>query len=74
MKAFAANARNIKGGLGAVTVLNLVCGDLEKDRVEIRDGLSKQLGTVWIWFEDEIGTIYDPVKGPNPLFGPKACN
>lgn len=39
-----------------------------------REGLRKQLNTQWVWWEDEIGTLHDPIRGPFPQFGPKAMN
>jgi hypothetical protein len=44
----------------------------DTDRETLRQGIKAQFHTEWVWFEDEICTIHDPIRGPNPQVGPRA--
>lgn len=51
----------------------VVCDGFEdnEEREMVRASLLEQLDTTHVWFEDEIGTIKDPVLGPSPVYGPR---
>ena len=51
----------------------VVCEGFEdnEDREAVRSTLLEQLDTTHVWFEDEIGTIKDPMLGPSPVYGPR---
>jgi hypothetical protein len=53
----------------------VVCEGFEdsKEREMVRATLLESLDTTHVWFEDEIGTIHDPVLGPNPVYGPRVA-
>jgi hypothetical protein len=53
-----------------VLVCNLAFTTLGRE--EFRARLREDFNTPHVWFEDEVGTAHDPVRGPNPVFGPKA--
>ena len=41
-------------------------------REVVRQALKEQFDSEWVWWEDEVGTVLDPISGPHPKFGPKA--
>lgn len=52
-------------------------GEDDKEAItQFKEDLRKQFlqmeGVTHVWMEEEIGTILDPVCGPNPVYGPKA--
>jgi hypothetical protein len=56
--------------------IGMQCGEAlsatEFDRELIRKIIKEIYEATHVWFEDEIGTILDPVKGPMAVYGPKA--
>lgn len=58
-----------ESGEGEVVVLEMFM--VTGYREHIRAELKQHFGSRWVWFEDEVGTKLDPIRGPNPLFGPK---
>lgn len=44
-----------------------------EEREMVRSSLLESLDTTHVWFEDEIGTIKDPVLGPSPVYGPRVA-
>lgn len=53
-----------------VVVCRILFQDVEREAM--RQAIKEQLDVQWVWWEDEIGTINDPIRGPNPQFGPGA--
>lgn len=66
MKAFAITDEQGSGEVIVFDVLVLV------NREATRQSLKDNLPSRFVWFEDEIGTLYDPLRGPCPRFGPRA--
>jgi hypothetical protein len=58
----------VQGNL--ILVCNLAFTTLGRE--EFRARIREDFNTPHVWFEDEVGTAHDPVRGPNPVFGPKA--
>jgi hypothetical protein len=56
-------------GDGEVTVCDVF---YMPDREAAREGIKQTFGSEYVWFEDEVGTVLDPIRGPNPKFGPLA--